>query len=177
MVEIRKAKKEDIDFIEQIYLDIHTDEETGNCTTGWIRGIYPVRKTAEDALRRDDLFVMEDDAGIVGSAIINRVQVGEYKYGKWKKNIPDCKVTVLHTLVISPKAGKKGFGRKFVEFYENYAIKTGAPYLRMDTNARNMRARELYRSLGYKEVGEVPCDFNGIKSVIMVLLEKTLKID
>ena len=34
------------------------EEEKGLTTTGWIRNIYPTRKTAEDALERNDLFVM-----------------------------------------------------------------------------------------------------------------------
>lgn len=42
---IRKAKAIDIDAIEKIYDDIHTAEEKGEQTTGWIRGVYPVRAT------------------------------------------------------------------------------------------------------------------------------------
>lgn len=51
----------------------------------------------------------------------------------------------------------------------------GCPYLRMDTNARNLRARELYAKLGYAEPGIVGRTFNGIPGVRLVCLEKRLE--
>ncbi len=45
---IRKAREEDIDAVEALYEKIHDAEENGTPTIGWIRGIYPVRQTAED---------------------------------------------------------------------------------------------------------------------------------
>ena len=56
---IRKARQEDINAVERLYDASHTAEENGEKTIGWIRGIYPVRTTAENALKRDDLFVLE----------------------------------------------------------------------------------------------------------------------
>ena len=68
---IRKAAQEDIDAVERLYDAIHTAEENGERTIGWIRGVYPVRATAENALKRDDLFVLEDAGEICGTGIIN----------------------------------------------------------------------------------------------------------
>ena len=82
---------------------------------------------------------------------------------------------VLHALVISPEESGKGYGRAFVAFYEQYARESGCPYLRMDTNVKNARARAMYHKLGYDEIGVVPCVFNGIEGVQLVLLEKQLK--
>jgi len=65
-------------------------------------------------------------------------------------------------------------GRRFVDFYENYALELGCPYLRMDTNERNARARAMYKKLGYREIGVIPTVFNGIAGVNLVLLEKAL---
>mgnify|MGYP000222635575 FL=1 len=64
--------------------------------------------------------------------------------------------------------------KKLVKFYEDYALSHGCPELRMDTNARNAVARGLYKKLGYKEIGIVPTEFNGIPDVQLVLLEKHL---
>lgn len=58
-MEILKAKETDIDDIERIYEHIHDEEENGRAVIGWIRNVYPVRRTAEDALSRNDLFVMK----------------------------------------------------------------------------------------------------------------------
>lgn len=172
---IRKATQADISAIAQIYSDIHTAEENGEVTIGWIRDVYPTYATAEAALVRDDLFVGETDGQIVGAAIINQIQVAEYVQGEWEYDVPQDEVMVLHTLVISPKLPNKGYGKQFVSFYEEYALSHNCHYLRMDTNARNERARAMYKKLGYAEIGAIPCDFNGIKGVSMVLLEKRLE--
>ena len=42
------------------------------------------------------------------------------------------------------------------------------------SNARNAAARGLYKKLGYKGIGIVPTEFNGIPDVQLVLLEKHL---
>lgn len=171
----RKAKEDDLDKIEQIYSDIHTDEESGQVTIGWNRAIYPTRATAEQALHRDDLFVgLDDNNDIVGVAIINQQQVDIYYDGDWRYRAEDNQVMVLHTLVISPKHSGKGYGTEFVKFYESYALENNCPHLRMDTNEINQNARALYKKLGYEERGILPCTFNGIKNVNLVLLEKAL---
>ena len=61
-----------------------------------------------------------------------------------------------------------------MKYYEDYALKLGCHELRLDTNERNDRAREMYRKLGYKEIGIVPTVFNGIPNVNLVLLEKRI---
>lgn len=172
MIKIRKAEKNDLDRIEQIYDRIHDEEEKGLTTTGWIRNIYPTRKTAEEALGRNDLFVMTDEDNIVAAAVINQIQVDEYKYAEWKHHVKDTEVMVLHGLAVDPFKKGKGYGRAFIAYYENYARQNGCAALRTDTNARNTRARSLYQKLGYKETGIVKCVFNGIPNVQLVCLEK-----
>lgn len=174
MLKFRKAQECDIEKIEQIYIDTHRAEEEGIIETGWIRGVYPVRKTAELALARGDLFVAEAEDSIVGVAIINQLQLDEYKGAPWQYSADDEELMVLHTLVISPKEFGKGYGKKFVEFYEKYSLEKGCRFLRMDTNARNKRARAMYKNLGYTEIGSVGCSFNGIDGVQLILLEKKL---
>lgn len=173
-VQIRKAAAADLDAVARIYSHIHTGEEQGRAVIGWQRGIYPERETAEKALERDDLFVEELDGIVVGTAIINQLQVDAYAGAPWKYEAQDDQVMVLHTLVIDPQASDHGLGRTFVAFYEQYAKEHDCPYLRMDTNIRNTRARAFYQKLGYKEIAVVPCLFNGLTGVKLVLLEKKL---
>ncbi len=168
---IRKALETDLDAIENIYDEIHTAEEKGLLTTGWLRDVYPTRKTAEESIRRGDMFILEDGE-ILGAGIINRIQVDVYSGAPWE--FESDRVCVLHTLVISPRASGKGYGSDFVSFYEKWAADHDLPELRMDTNARNLAARALYKKLGYKEITIVPTMFNGIPGVELVLLEKNL---
>lgn len=172
---IRKATKSDIPAIAAIYDEIHDREEAGEVTIGWLRNIYPVRKTAEDSVERGDMFVQEDETGrIVGTGIINQAQVDVYEKGNWQHPADPSEVMVLHTLIISKNTKERGLGSKFLDFYETYAKDRGCIYLRLDTNARNEGARAFYRKHGYREVGIVPTVFNGIPGVDLVLIEKKL---
>ena len=172
MINIRKAEIEDIERIAEIYERIHDETETGRLTTGWKRGVYPTRETAEAALLRGDIFVLEEDGRVAGSAILNHFSDECYKEGNWKIEASDEQVMVMHTLTIDPECSRRGLGKSFVEFYEKYAIENGCISLRMDTQAINTIGRRMYAGLGFFEAGIVPCDFNGIPDVRLVLLEK-----
>lgn len=171
---IRKATEKDIAAIGRIYEEIHTQEEAGNLSIGWQRGVYPTEDTARASVEAGDMFVLEAEGQVIASARINREQVDVYADGSWEHEADSDKVMVLHTLVVSPDAMSAGAGKEFVKFYESYALENGCPFLRMDTNEKNERARAFYRKAGYKEIGIVPCVFNGIDGVGLVLLEKKL---
>ena len=170
---IRKATAADIDAVEAIYNKILDEEEAGRACIGWQRGVYPTRRTAEESLALGELYVLED-GGVKAAARINSEQVPEYALAAWERDAPEEKVLVLHTLVVDPDAKGRGYGTKFVDFYEEMGRTTGRPFLRMDTNQKNRAARTLYHKLGYREAGIVPCEFNGISGVGLVCLEKTL---
>lgn len=171
----RKAAETDIEAIAGLYRRIHDAEEAFLCRTGWQRGIYPTRATAETAVALGDMFVRELDGRILAAGRINREQVDVYAQIPWQYEAPPEKVMVLHTLVVDPAAQSRGHGRAFAAFYEALARREGCSVLRLDTNEKNLRARALYASLGYREAGIVPCVFNGIPGVGLVCLEKTLE--
>ena len=170
----RKANKGDLDAIERIYERTHDAEEAGLTTTGWVRGIYPVREVAEASLDRDDMYVAEHDGKVVATGIINKIQVNVYLDCEWEYKAPDDRVCVLHTLAVDPDTRGMGIGPAFVEFYEKTAKEQGCEMLRIDTNARNKKARRMYGRLGYTETDIVPTVFNGIRGVDLVLMEKKI---
>ena len=61
-----------------------------------------------------------------------------------------------------------------MRFYEQLAKDQGCEALRIDTVADNMAARKMYAKLGYKEIGIIPTEFNGLKDMNMVLMEKKI---
>ena len=173
-MEFRRAEEEDIDAISEIYRETHTEEEEGRLVIGWKRGVYPTRQTAVKAFRRGDLYVGEADGAVAATAIINRKQLDTYREGAWICDAPDDKVMVLHTMIIRPAFAGRGFATEFVGYYESLAREAGCISCRLDTNAINQAARSLYRKLGYTECGIIPCTFNKLKDVNLVLLEKEL---
>ena len=175
MTRFLRADRADLNAIAGIYEEIHAEEEAGRARIGWVRGVYPTRETAREAIDAGEMFVLEEDDCVIAAARINQIQVPEYALAAWRHPAPEDRVMVLHTLVVSPSRAGRGCGTRFVGFYEDYARGRNCPYLRMDTNARNAAARALYRKLGYAEVSIVPCAFNGIPGVQLVCLEKKLE--
>lgn len=171
---IRKATPADIDAITAIYDAVLDAEDAGIVTTGWCRNVYPVRSTAEASVQRGDMFVLEEDGTIIVTGMINQVQSPQYAHCSWRHKVPDEEIMVLHTLAVHPDYLKKGYGSRFMEFYENYALEHQCRYLRIDTQEKNIGARAVYRKLGYTEQGVVFDTFNGIPNVRLVCLEKKL---
>lgn len=170
----RKATLDDLSAIARIYDAIHAREETGLTTIGWIRGVYPTEQTAKKAIEADEMYVACDDGKVVACGKINHFQDECYKEGAWKYPAAPEDIMVLHTLVVDPAESGKGYGTKFLSFYEGFSLSHGCSILRLDTNARNTGARAFYQKHGYREVGITPCEFNGISGVNLVLLEKKL---
>ena len=171
---IRLATASDLSAIAAIYGRIHDAEEAGQLTTGWLRGVYPTEATAREALAAGELFVLEDAGEIAAAARINRQQVDVYALVDWRYPADDDQVMVLHTLTVDPLKSGRGYGRQFLEFYEDYALRHGCPVLRIDTNAKNAAARAMYAKHGYIESGVIPTVFNGIPGVMLVCMEKGL---
>ena len=172
----RIATLDDLWAIAAIYDDIHSAEEAGPRQVGWIRSIYPTQDTARTAIEAGEMYVLEMDGAVVAAGKINKEQMPAYAQVNWQHEAEDEQVMVLHTLAVSPKEGGKGYGKRFVAEYEEMALKNGCPFLRIDTNAINSRARRMYKKLGYTEAGIIPCVFCGIPNVDLVCLEKSCRI-
>ena len=174
---IRKAVMADLDAVDRLYNELHDAKEAGVIPVIWRRGIYPSRETALEALERDDLFVLEKDGRIIGSAVINQIQDDVYAGAPWQYDVPDDQVCVLHTLMISPAEFGKGYARAFIDFYQSYAEEHGCTELRIDTNDRNSPAQAMYLRHGFQKIATVPAKvFNGIMDISLVLLEKHLDL-
>ena len=179
----RKATSDDLEDIVRIYERSHDAEEAGLTTTGWKRGIYPVRSVAEASFARGDMYVAEltdedhPDPWVIATGVINQIQVDVYVDCDWVYKGPDDDVSVLHTLAVDPDARGRGAGPAFVRFWEDLAAEEGCSILRIDTNALNKRARRMYAKLGYIESGIVPTVFNGLKNVDLVMMEKFIGTD
>lgn len=169
---IRIAALQDLDRIDEIYNEIHTETEAGRVQTGWMRGVYPTRDIAEESIRLREMYVMERDGEIVACARINRYQGPEYNGASWSFDVDADDVLVLHTLVVSPKCKGRGCGTEFVAYYEDMARRLGMKALRIDTQAMNLPARALYKKLGYTEACIIRTSFNGIDQVELVCLDK-----
>lgn len=108
MTAIRPGTASDIARVEEIYDAIHTAEEAGTVSIGWVRGVYPTRATAQAALDAGELFVLADGGTVYAAGRINHEQVPVYAAVPWQYEARPEQVLVLHTLVVDPAAAGHG---------------------------------------------------------------------
>ena len=169
---IRLACAADLPGAAAVYERVHDAEEAGRTHTGWRRGVYPTRATAEAALAAGELYVLEDGGRILAVMRINAEQGEVYARCPWTIPAEPEQVLVLHTLAVDPTCGIRGCGTTMVRFYEDLARARGCTALRIDTGETNSRARALYAHLGFREAGIFDCEFHGIAGIRLVCLEK-----
>lgn len=154
-VVIRKALREDIERIEEIYEEFLDYEAEHGTVTNWIKGVYPTEKNALAGLENDTLFVGELDVKVIGSYILNHIQPDEYSKIDWKFSIDRPEdVIVIHTLCLDVKCQGLGLGKKFVNFALEYGRKIGCKVMRLDTYEFNEPAAKMYDKMGFRYAGK-----------------------
>ena len=175
MSSIRKAKYSDIPDCMRIYYgQVDYEKEHGEIT-GWNKEIYPTEDFVKLGIDRGEYYVLEDDGVVRACAKINH-EANEH-YGKINWRYKECdynKILVIHTLGVDVYFRRNGYGKIFMEFYEEKGRESGCTVLRFDTVATNTPAIAFYTSMGYFESGRItaPSMNGGVQT--FVGLEKTV---
>lgn len=161
---IRKAISQDIDQIEQNYIELLLYEQEHGAYTVWQLGIYPTRETAEKGVSEGTMYVMEQDGEINASIIANKVQPKEYDTIKWKYAAQPDEVLVIHLLCVRPSKAGRGIGRDMVGFVIEEAKHMNCRAVRLDTGLQNKPAVALYTKLGFGLAGTTAMAIGGLIS-------------
>lgn len=163
---IRKATKDDVLLVAELY-DIMLDyEEAHEKYTSWKKGIYPTVDTAKLGVKNNSLYVYEDNGNILASVILDTKQPPEYKKIEWGVNAKYNEALVVHTLCVHPKHSGSGIGSAIVDFAKTLAKEKNCLAIRLNTTERNLHAAHLYEKNGFSVVatqkillnGQIPCD-------------------
>ena len=133
----RNATMADLDQVAAIYDRIHTEEEAGRSTVGWIRGVYPTRQTALASIQAGDLFVAEEDGRVIAYA------------GAW---LIFEEGHITNIAVDEPYRGR-GVGTEVTRALMQYAANMGVQYLTLEVRRSNLVAQKMYQSLGFLKLG------------------------
>ena len=169
---IRKATKNDLDWIEASYTELLIREATRGSHTNWQLGVYPTRETAQKSLDEQTLYVLEEEDGLCGSMILNQTQPEVYDQISWSFLAEPEEVLLIHTLCIPPSKAGRGFGKAMVCFAEEEAREMGCKAIRLDTYIGNKPAASLYRSLGYRYAGKAATLHEGVIPEELIFFEK-----
>jgi GNAT superfamily N-acetyltransferase len=114
---------------------------------------YPTLDRFESDLSTGSLHVATAGDGVVGVFTVDGNQDIEYEAVTW--TILDGPIAVVHRLMVHPAYQGRGIARRFMVFAERLASELGFVVMRLDAFSANPQALQLYRGLGYDEVGDV----------------------
>ena len=158
----RRATPADLDAIESSYEEHFTHEEQHGAFTIWKRGVYPTRKTAEDAMEEGHLYVLEEGGALLSSVIVDQNQSAEYGKVDWPVCAEPDEVMVIHLLVVRPSLAGRGIGRRTVRAICEMAKRAGCKVVRLDTGGQNIPARTLYTKCGFVLAAEGSMAVGGV---------------
>lgn len=147
----RAAVPEDLDAVEQIYNDINDYYALpGRYEKGprWIKGVYPLRSDAEEALSLHTLHVAVIDNRIAGTVICDSAQGECYRTVSWQLPF-DVPVLIVHKLAVHPDFLKCGVASALLAHAEDLAKSLRKQAVRLDTYEENHVASALYEKNGY----------------------------
>ena len=172
---IRKATQADVDAVALLYDEAIDYEDTHVKYTSWQKGIYPTADTARLGLKKDSLYVFEENGNVLASVILDNRQPPEYKNIGWNVVANPQEILVIHTLCVSPKCMGSGIGSAIIDFAKAFAKESGCLALRLNTTATNSHALHLYEKNGFSVVASHKILLNGqIACAEHVFLEYTV---
>ena len=163
---IRKATKDDILRVAELYNILLDYEEKHVKYTSWQKGIYPTADTAKLGVKNDSLYVCEIDGKLLGTVILDTKQPPEYRKIKWQVRANHSEALVIHTLCVHPEYSGSGIGSAIVDFAKCLAKEKNCLAIRLNTTERNVHAAHLYLKNGFLITavekillnGQIPCD-------------------
>ena len=173
---IRLATAADLPAMAALYdAVLDREAESGVVYTNWQKGSYPTEATARAALEAGTLYVgAAEDGQLWGAAVLNGLQLPEYREIPWSVPAEDREVGVIHTLCIHPASTRQGRARELVAFCEEESRRLGRTAMRLDTWEGNVPANRLYPALGYRYAGAAEFFFQGYIREVLNCYEKKL---
>lgn len=155
MLRIEVAKNEDLESIEQLFIDCKADLlQKGICQ--WDDN-YPNKDYFTSCIEEKELCILRHDEKIVGAVVLNDYQVPEWQNVEWTKE--NGTYFVIHSLAIHPDYQSGGYGSKLLSFCEVYALDKNYDGIRLDAFSENNTALKFYEKHGYSKKGELIFSF------------------
>lgn len=148
---IRNATHTDIDSILEITKACAKDM-TEKGISQWNEH-YPSRLAFENDVKREELFVLENNNNILGCIVISTFMDEEYIPIQWLTS--NLNNVYIHRLAIHPNHQGKGYARKLMEFAETTSRKRQMQSVRLDTFSQNDRNHKFYEQRGYQRLGSI----------------------
>lgn len=150
-MEIRLLKVNEIERLKGLYRDVVKDMNSRGLHN-WNED-YPAVEALEKDVKNQALYVIEENNGDISAAVsIDDITVDDYNAIDW--NIKGDFYT-FHRIAVHPNYTRRGYAKKLINFAEELARENKCKSMRIDSYHKNENAINLYKSLGYKYVGDI----------------------
>lgn len=142
---------------------------------GWKKGVYPTVDDARAGIKDGALYVIKNDAKIVGTVLLRHRPEEGYENAEWLTESSYDNIYVIYTLAVHPDFTGLGIGKMLLDQAEKLAEKEGCRSIRLDVAKGNISAESLYKKCGYKYVGTVSLGYEKYGLPWYNLYEKVLR--
>ena len=151
---IRQATEADIPRTGEFYdRVVRRLDETVNYPR-WIYGVYPGRSFAREMTLAGAQYLCLEGETILGAFVLNTDPQGDYRRGRWSRDLPDGTFMVLHALAVDPSARRRQTASRIIRFCADTAKARGFAALRADIVPSNLPARRLFEKNGFACAGD-----------------------
>lgn len=148
-MEIHSIKLKALKEVNQFYSAITSDLRKKGVYQ-WDR-FYPNRFVIKADLKEGNLYGILAGKKIVGAVVLDTNENKRYQKLIWGDS--NGKPVIIHRLGVHPLYQGKGYGKKLLQFAEDYALSNGYTSIRLDVFSKNPGAVNMYKRAGYKEIG------------------------
>ena len=157
-MDIVKAEKHDIVFIMEMISECIASMENQGIYQ-WNKA-YPGSDLIEEDIKNGFGYIFKDNGRCIAYVALNEEQAPEYDQITWADN--DSKPLVVHRLSVHPEAQGRGIAKRVMGYIEDYAAKNKYSCIRLDAYSGNPAALNLYKSMGYRRLGQILFPFRDL---------------
>ncbi|RAP54604.1 MAG: hypothetical protein BZ137_01335 [Methanosphaera sp. rholeuAM130] len=166
MLKIRKANKNDIDTVTNLYEELINAIKDNEYTPQWDYGVYPKDETIIKAIEQEELYVGVIGSEIVSSIVINHKANAGYDQVKWKTDDDYENIYVVHLVAVKNGHGNKGIAKKMLSYVFDLAKENSIKSIRLSIIENNLPAEKVYKKLGFEYIDTITIrkDDRGLKT-------------
>ena len=155
-MEIQKIGCKELKTVLQFYREISSDLKKKGINQ-WDR-YYPNRFIVKLDLKEGNLYgILPDHNKLVGAIVVDTNQSKKYRKLYWEDG--EGNPLVIHRLAVHPLYQGKGYGKRLLQFAEEFARLNEYSSIRLDVFCVNDGAVKMYERSGYQERGTIHFPF------------------
>ena len=150
---LKEASPNDLDQIRTLYWSLLDSSPKYAQILQWKKNIYPNDNDWNAYIAKGEMYVILQDADIIGAVAVTHAQSKDYRKIHWTITAEDQDVAVVHLLMISPEYQGHGVATAALDEIIKLAESKKKRAVRLDAIKTNTPAQKLYEKYGFVNCG------------------------